>query len=641
MNINAYVDLLTDAGEDGLAAKVASHILKHIAPCVLMGFGRGSLAHTFQAVMHVFFLLATTPHILDAVIKAVSVWCTDYGIESGIGRVLSVPFHEVFPFLKGIGPASEVIRPICLDDHEEDFQAPIEDEFAGQPPAYEQETLYADVTGSLEVPGLLHVLHNLGKGLEDKLEEYKDGIARLTKVANILRRKESKDRLQETCFEHSQPAKLLFKKHLKRFRSWCYSDRWGTVSKCLLSMTPDLQATLEHGWSLDKYLAGSSRHAAITEHLKEDADDEHASRLDIVDETILSVYWWQYWQALRRVALILHECLIWAESCPCHEKFMKEDDAESDESDDEPDDDPKPPRRKVVGAAQRAARKCPLRGRRCSELAAGDILKHVETIYELHTSELLAELRASLTSEQKQNILHDFELSRAHVVIMLTLKLSHWQIPPHIIFGMAHYKPEVAFDSYLKVMSSSHGHPLLERLRSPALAAERAYYEELKGNLPLRESPDDAPGLRALIGELRLAPCSEREGEGVHAVVHRSVSRARIFSVSLISLANRFPQLKRDAITPDNFDGFASLLRRVPHGRAAVEAIGLGSHPVSASLDGGRERYSRKHFDVIYRADNFSKYGQRPPHIVLETRSERVVPGATFMYVLVLVCISA
>ena len=147
--------------------------------------------------------------------------------------------------------------------------------------------------------------------------------------------------------------------------------------------------------------------------------------------------------------------------------------------------------------------------------------------------------------------------------------------------------------------------------------------------------------MRALICELRLAPCSEREGEGVHAVVHRSVTRARNFSVSLISLANRFPQLKRDAITPDNFDGFASLLRRVPHGRAAVEAIGLGSHPVSVSLDVGRERYSRKHFDVIYRADNCSKYGQRPPHISLETRSERVVPGATFMYVLVLVCISA
>ena len=312
MTLDHYCSTLVD-GEDQLAAQVAEQVIKHICPPVLEGFGRGSLSITFQAIMHTFWLISSNPEFLSKVIRAVLVWCTDYGIENGVARVLPVLLSEVFPHIPNIDRRAEPPVPLAVrDDMDGDFApAPenMEIEFANvaqQPQqSAEHERLYADVTGSVEVPGLLHVLHNLGRGLEHQLKGYKDAVFKLGKVCNVLRRKESKDRLEETCFEPSAAAHLLFKKNVKQFQASCYSERWGTVSVAIMRMTEDLQVTLTHGWDMNKFLAGSSRHAKMKE--EENPESEHATRLDIVDEAIRSIAWWSYIKMLQRVARVLHK----------------------------------------------------------------------------------------------------------------------------------------------------------------------------------------------------------------------------------------------------------------------------------------------------------------------------------------------
>ena len=105
--------------------------------------------------------------------------------------------------------------------------------------------------------------------------------------------------------------------------------------------------------------------------------------------------------------------------------------------------------------------------------------------------------------------MHDFELARTHIVTMLSLKLHHWTEDPYIVFGIGHYLADKAYEAYIKAMGSTHPHSYVVRLHSEAMAEDRRIWEEGRGVLELRDDPMDAPALRELIAELRLAPSAE------------------------------------------------------------------------------------------------------------------------------------
>ena len=187
----------------------------------------------------------------------------------------------------------------------------------------------------------------------------------------MLRRRETKDRLWETCFEGSEVARTVFQLHLKRFTAQGYRMRWGTVADAILKLTQDVRASLVWGWSLKKYLAGSSRHAAMTEHAKIEGDaeaEEFATRLDVVNDVIPTYFWWSYWDMLKRISSVLQRLLVWAESCACHYDLLQklcDDDLVAEAGIDKSERD----------AALRACRTCPMRGRRCPEIACGDVVE--------------------------------------------------------------------------------------------------------------------------------------------------------------------------------------------------------------------------------------------------------------------------
>ena len=114
-----------------------------------------------------------------------------------------------------------------------------------------------DLTGCVDVAGLLHVIHNCGRGLESALMCFSDASYRLSKLANLLRKPESKERLEETCF-NDPVGQCLFAKGLKAFSSHCHPDRWGTVADTILAMNRDTYCALNHGWNLDRYVDGGN-----------------------------------------------------------------------------------------------------------------------------------------------------------------------------------------------------------------------------------------------------------------------------------------------------------------------------------------------------------------------------------------------
>ena len=570
-------------------ACIQGFMIKHNMPMVQIGFGRASLAHKLMALLHAFHLVSIRGKWLLQLVKSLVAAISDYGTERGAARVRPVPWKQMFLWFP---PPSE--------QFENRYQAD-EVEFAPQSDDI-------DLSGMVDVAGLLHVIHNCGRGLESALMCFEEGSHRLEKLSNLLRKPESKERLQQTCFNDPVSA-VLFAKGLKHFNSRCYVDRWGTVADSIFKMNTDTFTALNNGWNLRKYTSSD-------EAQEDNADDE--TPLSLIDESIRDKFWQSYWLMLRRIAKIILRCLAWAEGCCCHDGILRG--MSGDDSDEEDDGDEPLPSHLV-----QEAKKCPLRGRRCAELAAGDFDRHYQRLFSVQLAKVNMELHHTLNPLQRFKIIADFDRARCHIASIFVLKLAHWREAPYQLFGIAHFEPDRALRSFNRAMTMNSGHELEVKLKSAEMQADRDLFVAGGGRLP------DAEGkkMRELMTELRLTPSAERTAEGVHSNVHRECKRCPNHSHALMSLSFRAKEFATHISKSQiNTRIFAHILHRIPNGRAACENLGLDKHPMSAmKAQGGASRRDPMHFAVMYRADAFTKYTYPPPALSLASSSTRPAPG--------------
>ena len=272
--------------------------------------------------------------------KTLATTVSDFGVEAAVVQMGPVRLREVVPWFQ-VGVDEEAPEPhepqpheLQEDDFSDDdlpdlvevelppldpmncFLPPAgphaEDEFAdlpglvdapAPPPPADPMT---DLSACSDVPGLLHIVHNAGRGLEDQLQHYTEATKRLQVVSKLLRRNETSTRLKTTCFNSAIGEHLWTSSGLDKFSGKCYSDRWGTVACCVVQVTSDMERALEHAWSLEKYRFGR------TDPVREE-DSDHSSQIGLVDDTLSAAYWWCYWKMLKSVAKVLKEALEWAE----------------------------------------------------------------------------------------------------------------------------------------------------------------------------------------------------------------------------------------------------------------------------------------------------------------------------------------
>ena len=99
--------------------------------------------------------------------------------------------------------------------------------------------------------------------------------------------------------------------------------------------------------------------------------------------------------------------------------------------------------------------KCPMRGRRCPELASGAVLEILQQLWLGESKSIVAEMPPELSEEDAFIIVQDFERGRHHLVAEFTLKMAHWTQPLYSGFAVAHSDGEKAVPSG-KEQRSSH-----------------------------------------------------------------------------------------------------------------------------------------------------------------------------------------
>ena len=584
-----------ESNERDAMDSIRNCVMWHTAPPVLLGTGHGrsTLALKFHAFLHAIMLIAGHGFNLQRFVKSIHSWVTDYGTEVGFADIKKVKLSTIFPYLSE-APAEEP-QPGGLG-HAANLQ---EVDFAASPPEPEDEgsNWYADVEAIMSIPGLLHIIHNAFKDLPGSMTHCSDAILRLSKVAQFLSRKESKERFIATCFQGRLGDILA--KLIKEYKAAVYEERWGTVSNCIL-MTVPLEDALRSMWVLDKYMGKSS--SSIRN--PPDEDDSHNVRVDLVDEAITSPLWWAYIKMLAKFAYVQVTLLKWAESCPCHWglPYKKEE---------------------VPRSLRKLWDTCPMRGRRAAELANGDFMTTIQELFEETAASLMLQMPRDLSADDRYMVVQDFERGRCQLLYTFTLKMTHWSEPPWLLCGIAHHQCDKAIATLEKVLSSDSTHPAVLELREPMLWSEICTFCSEPALMSNRES--SMPLLRALIAKHCMAFTAERRIEGKHAATQRGVRTAPHHSVPYISLEHRQKEI-REAIRkkPEFLSELAgALVNKARSPRLAVKALGLATHPACRDAQGCRNPIF---VQVIYRADPWTKYLAAPPSISMQGPGSRPGP---------------
>ena len=124
----------------------------------------------------------------------------------------------------------------------------------------------------------------------------------------------------------------------------------------------------------------------------------------------------------------------------------------------------------------------------------------------------------------------------------------------------------------------------------------------------------DLRALRDLAMSMRLIAAAERPVEALHAQTKREVQRVPHHASALVSLSHRLMYLHEQMESRYTLEKFAVLLASLPDARAVLHALGLQNHPSAGALHDPR---GSRAFEILYRADGYSKYRMPAPKITL------------------------
>ena len=459
--------------ERSVMERLHEDLKMHASPVMVIGSGKGDLASKFEAFVFSQYLESKTVQDLASMLGDFTAITSDQGIEYGVGRVIPVRSSALFPWLEEAGG----------DD----------DDFMFAPRADGAGVAELGLTGSVSIAGLLHIIHNSSLDLSSAMPSYKDTVHELKHVSNLVRRRDTKQRLLLRCF--NSPPACYRKRGIETFKGKCYEDRWATVASCSIDLL-GVEDRLRSAWDVRRY-----------GHVEEQEGATDGANVQLVDEAMNDDYFWAMLRVFNFIASMLMQMWSWAESCSCHGHLDW----------------------KTASSAMTALwSKCPLRGKRAPCLVNGDFFRYLNDLANTASASLLQALPATLTAAQRAACLHEFELGRAHLVFVFVLRLSHWESDDFLIFGCAHHDPVVGKRWLRRALVCASDQRLYQRLRAGVL------YDE--ANLWL--DGEDLTELRVLagfLGELRFAWTAERHIEGEHARVltHKQELSSKVVWVEL------------------------------------------------------------------------------------------------------------
>ena len=574
--------------EEACLERVSARIVWHVAPIIMLARSRANLPPKTRVFLHTLGLLCCSRRALVDLCDSVVSIHTDYGTEKGLSRISECPLDTFLPYL-------HVNEPQHLEDCEtfaEDFPMFDSDLFVDEDGqehgAGEVNDNMVSFDSVFEGPDMMHIIHNATNYLEDVVDCYAPTLASLKSICSLLAGRESKQQLIETCFQ-TGPGAIAFHEDIKAFKYTVHETRWNSeVNK--------LEVALKNHWNLPRFLGLSDGHSDLMDHelpASRTGSEEYGVNLKTVDDALCSDMFWGSLKVLLQVAMVQREAVKWVNSCPCHYKWHHATESKR---------------------MQALCDSCPLRGRRCAEIASGEFFELLESLFQTSATTLEFQLPRGLADDQVLQLMKDFEMSRRSLISTYVMKLSFWSQAPHVLAGLAHWDPRVRAHCLRRCLNSESIHPKVQFLRNN-MDAVHTFLEaggvwlDHEAVLPLRQ----------LACDMRLMFTSAWRVEGQHARTKRAAQHASNHSAPYTSLSHRLPEIRAHLRAhPESAQELADLMGVVSNGRAAAQHLGF-----CKELLGKCGWISPRHFNkqkvgfgVIYHDDSYCKYTLELPERV-------------------------
>ena len=335
-------------------------IVTVLTPTVL-GRARCKLSDKLHAFLHAMRLLVPSLQELSVLLCGVVSFCTDLGTEAGIATVPPIPLLRAFPHetqadvSDGNGFRFVPDNAGDSDNMDAGFRFRRDSDIDTDDwleAAHCASPALCDLSASVEFAGPLHMIHGITNDLGSCMKHFPEQVGKLKNVCKMLTYKAYKRNLLATCYT-SATAKYL-RKDVVSFKAKVNTQRFGTVADAALEIGK-IENGLRYVWQLDLFMSGnqSPRRAP-------DEDNPHKLHIDDLNDTITSEFFWSYCLMFRCLARSLQHLMRWSESCACHWDLWQLEEL---------------PRDVRVGCER-----CPWRGRRAPELAAGGLTKEVAQV---------------------------------------------------------------------------------------------------------------------------------------------------------------------------------------------------------------------------------------------------------------------
>ena len=543
-----------------------------IAPPVGLGHKRTSVVHKLHAFTHQLFLLFGQS--LEAAGKSLMAFTTDFGVEANMAKTRKAPLSLLCPYAVGVS---------------------FEEEGAGDGQDQDEES-YIHYNASLQVPGALHILHNLTENALSSMQKFDTVKAAFKQMSRALANQYIREGIVATCFADGLARFHAWR--FKTFRDKLIDWRWCSVISFCLAIEP-VEGPLREYFAISKY----NRRADRPRGDQDDNDD--TVNINTFAAAVHDPFVWGYACMLRSLLGIVLQLSTWCEACPCHTPPQQLEGYEVADLTPDP----------LVGRL----RPCIFKGRRAPEMGTGGFARRLDELKVQNAATLVLAL-SKLEAQKRTDIMNDFNRGVQHLLFVSTLKFSFWNEIPYKLCGLAHWDEGVARQAAQQCLRQWDQAMELQRRARQEGTAPREVHALSKlflGDGPLRalllqfadsvprSDPRMLPLCRAL-AKLLFVPVVERGIEGKHSLLKRILSRAPRYSGALASIMMRMPALRAYLQSqPDFLSQLCQQMESCCDPYYMMKHIGLISHPsVPAGLSpSSSSRWLPLLCKIVYRQD--------------------------------------
>ena len=150
-------------------------------------------------------------------------------------------------------------------------------------------------------------------------------------------------------------------------------------------------------------------------------------------------------------------------------------------------------------------------------------------------------LPRDLGAEDYRRTHEQFNRGLMHIAFYWTIKLTHLEEVPTILFAMASTDKDVVDRALDKCVGSTHDHPRIVELNSEPLLSQSQEWRAL----PTIDDLESFPELLLFVARLAFAITSDRPQEEQHARLNRTGKLAPLFTAPYNSWRFREPLLEK------------------------------------------------------------------------------------------------